>query len=61
MVGCLLLLLDMLVVCWVEAIVIMSRDGHSYSSSGFQAVSTMLVVCFMLLETPLVSMKAFDT
>ena len=59
--GSLHLLLDMLVVCWVEAAVEMSRDGYSHSSSSFQAVSTILVVCLTLLETLLVSMKAFDT
>ena len=59
--GSLHLLLDMLVVCWVKAAVVMSRDGHSHSSSSFQAVPTILDVCLMLLETLLVSMKAFDT
>ena len=51
----------LLVVCWVEAAVEMSFDRHSHSSGSSQAVSPIVVVCFVLVETFLFSQKAFDT
>ena len=55
------MLLDMLVVCWVKAAVEMSLDRHSHSSGSSQAVSPIVVVCFVLVETFLFSQKTFDT
>ena len=52
---------DMLVICLVEAAVEMSRDKNLHSSGSFQAVSTIMVICLLSVETFLFSMKTSDT